>query len=232
MYELRLVEGELARQLDSGEMLQLSYEPSFDFTYLSDNDISEIAREPGIDESRIKEYAGYESIETMRVHPDHDQKKTLEKVQRTFAPNFSGQLPHPERLRRSEGGVCTPARRVGLTRSKSACSAGPDASGNLIVGVLHSTPCRTRATERHVASRSLRRTRLRGQLTATRPCRETHRGLVGTPALADCLWPVMDSPRVVALGCKRSHALFPTLLARFGRSSRTGIPRYRLVESD
>ena len=121
------------------------------------------------------------------------------------------QLPHPERLRRSEGGACTPARQVGLTRSKSACSAGPDASGNLIVGVLHSTPFRIRETERHMASRSLRRTRLRGRLTAARPCRETHRGLVGTPALTDCLQPVMDGQRIVANGCKGSHALLPAL---------------------
>jgi hypothetical protein len=141
------------------------------------------------------------------------------------------QLPHPERLCRSAGGACTPARRVGLTRLKSACGAGPDASGNLIVGVLHSIPDGHRGAERRVASRSLRRTRLRGRLTATRPCRETHRGLVGTPALADCLWPVMDSRVFVAPGCKPSHALLPALLARFARSLRTGTPRYRSVES-
>ena len=149
--------------------------------------------------------------------------ETRRLLQQSLRERRNGQLPHPERLRRSEGGACTPARRVGLTRSKSACGAGPDASGNLIVGVLHSTPCRARATERHVASRLLRRTRLRGRLTATRPCRETHRGLVGTPALANCLWPVMDSPIVIALGCKRSHALLPTLLARFARSLGRGL---------
>ena len=143
-----------------------------------------------------------------------------------------GQLPRPacaDAL--AEGGGCTPVRRVGLTRSKSACGAGPDASGNLIVGVLHSIPGGHRGAERRVASRSLRRTRLRGRLTATHPCRETRRGLVGTPALADCLWPVMDSRVFVAPGCEPSHALLPSLLARFGRSLRTGTPRDRLVES-
>ena len=40
----------------------------------------------------------------------------------------------------------------------------------------------------------------------------------------------MDSQRVVSAGCKRSHALLPALLAPSGRSSRTGTPRYRLVE--
>ena len=51
------------------------------------------------------------------------------------------QLPHPARATAlTAGGACTPARRVGLSRSKSACSAGPDASGNSIVGVLHSIP--------------------------------------------------------------------------------------------
>ena len=144
----------------------------------------------------------------------------------------SGQLPHPARADAlAEGGACTPARRVGLTRSKSACGAGPDASGDLIVGVLHSTPCRTRETERRVASRSLRRTRLRGRLTATRPCRETHRGLGGTPALTDCLWPVMDSRKFVAPGITGSHALVPSLLARFARSLRKRTPRDRRVES-
>jgi hypothetical protein len=138
------------------------------------------------------------------------------------------QLPRPTRADALvEGGACTPVCRVGLTRSKSPCGAGPDASGNLIVGVLHSTPCRTRETERRVASRSLRRTRLRGRLTAAHPCRETHRGLVGTPALTDCLWPVMDSQVVVAPGCKGSHALLPSLLARSARSLRKGTPRDR-----
>jgi hypothetical protein len=141
------------------------------------------------------------------------------------------QLPRPTRADALvEGGACTPARRVGLTRSKSACSAGPDASGNLIVGVLHSIPGGHRGAERHVASRSLRRTRLRGRLTAAHPCRETHRGLVGTPALTDCLWPVMDSQRVVAGGCKGSHALLPSLLTCFARSLRKGTPRDRDVE--
>ena len=69
-----------------------------------------------------------------------------------------------------------------------------------------------------------------GRSTATRPCRETHRGLVGTPALTDCLWPVMDSQRVVTGGCKGSHALLPSLLTRFARSVRKGTPRDRLVE--
>ena len=87
-YELRVAEGKLARQLDSGETLKLSYEPGVDFDKLSDSDISEIARETGIDESQIKEYVGYESIETTRMYPDHDQE-ILERVQRTFAPNFS-----------------------------------------------------------------------------------------------------------------------------------------------
>ena len=118
----------------------------------------------------------------------------------------------------------------GLTRSESACGAGPDASGSLIVGVLHSIPGGHQGAERRVASRSLRRTRLRGRLTATRPCRETHRGLIGTPALADCLWPVMDSRAFVAPGCKPSYALFPALLARFARSLRKGTPRDRDVE--
>jgi hypothetical protein len=133
------------------------------------------------------------------------------------------QLPCPTRADALvEGGACTPFRRVGLTRSKSACDAGPDASGNLTVGVLHSPPCRTRETDGHVASRLLRRTRPRGRLTATRPCRETHPGLVGTPVLSDCLWPVMDSLRVVAPGWKPSHALLPSLLTRFARSVEEG----------
>lgn len=38
MYELRVAEGELARQLDSGETLKLSYEPGVDFDKLSDSD--------------------------------------------------------------------------------------------------------------------------------------------------------------------------------------------------
>jgi len=88
MYELCVIEGKMTRRLDSGETLKLSYEPNVDFTSLSDNDISEIVREPGIGESRIKEYVGYESIETTRMYRDHDQE-TLEKVQRTFTPNFS-----------------------------------------------------------------------------------------------------------------------------------------------
>ena len=45
-------------------------------------------------------------------------------------------------------------------------------SGNLIVGVLGSTPCRTREAERRNASRSLRRTRLRGRVTPAHPTRE------------------------------------------------------------
>jgi len=63
MYELRVAEGKLARQLDSGETLKLSYEPDVDFDKLSDSDISEIAKETGIDESRIKEYVGYKSTD-------------------------------------------------------------------------------------------------------------------------------------------------------------------------
>ena len=141
------------------------------------------------------------------------------------------QLPRPAHADAlAEGGACTPVRRVGLTRSKPACGAGPDTSGNLIVGVLHFIPGGHRGAERRVASRSLRRTRLRGRVTATHPCRETHRGLVGTPTLADCLWPVMDSQVFVAVGCKGSHALLPSLLARFARSLKTGTPRDRLVE--
>ena len=67
MYELRIAEGKLAGQLDSGETLKLSYEPDVDFDKLSDSDISEIARETGIDESQIKEYVGYKGFE-----PDED----------------------------------------------------------------------------------------------------------------------------------------------------------------
>lgn len=66
-----------------------------------------------------------------------------------------------------------------------------------------------------------------GRSTATRPCQETHRGLVGTPALADRLWPVADSREFVAVGRKRSHALFPSLLAR----SRRWTPRDHDVEN-
>jgi len=78
----------------------------------------------------------------------------------------------------------------------------------------------------------------------------TYRGLVGTPALTDCLWPVMDSQNDVAGGGKGSHALLSSLLAPSGRSlltgasrpfersegpsapldSRTGTPRYCTVE--
>ena len=120
---------------------------------------------------------------------------------------------------------------MGLTPTKAACGAGPDASGNLISRDLRSTlRPRPRETERHMASRSLRRSGFRGRLTATHPCRETHRGLGGTPALSDCLWPVMDSQRVVAPDCNGSHALLPSLLVRFARSLREATPRYRLVE--
>jgi hypothetical protein len=120
---------------------------------------------------------------------------------------------------------------MGLTPRKATCGAGPDASGNLISRDLHLFPqLRPRETERHMASRSLRRSDFRGRLTATRPCRETHRGLGGTPALADCLWPVMDSLRFVELDCKGSQALLPYLLARSARSVRKGTPRDRLVE--
>ena len=63
MYELRVVEGKLARQLDSGETLKLSYEPDVDFDELSDSDISEIAKEIGIDESEIKDDLGYKSTD-------------------------------------------------------------------------------------------------------------------------------------------------------------------------
>jgi hypothetical protein len=150
----------------------------------------------------------------------------------SWMSQMPGQLPHPERLRRSEGGACVRLLGMGLTPTKAACGAGPDASGNLISRDLHSTPrLRSRETERHMASRSLRRSGFQGRLTATRPCRETHRGLVGTPALVDCLWPVMDSLKFVELGCNGSHALLPSLLARSARSVRQGTPRDRLVES-
>ena len=56
MYELRVAEGKLVKQLDSGETLKLSYEPDVDFDELSDSDISEIAKETSIDESDIKNY--------------------------------------------------------------------------------------------------------------------------------------------------------------------------------
>ena len=57
-------------------------------------------------------------------------------------------------------------------------------SGNVIVGVLGSTPCRTREAERRNASRSLRRTRLRGRVTPAHPTRERQpvpRELVARP---------------------------------------------------
>jgi hypothetical protein len=57
-------------------------------------------------------------------------------------------------------------------------------SGNLIVGVLHSIPCRTREAERPEASRSLRRTRLQDQVTPAHPIRERQpipRELVARP---------------------------------------------------
>jgi len=59
MYELRVAEGELARQLDSGETLKLSYEPDVDFDKLSDSDISEIAKEIDLDESDIRKFLAY-----------------------------------------------------------------------------------------------------------------------------------------------------------------------------
>ena len=59
MYELRVAEGKLVKQLDSGETLKLSYEPDVDFDELSDSDISEIAKETDLDESEIKRYVGY-----------------------------------------------------------------------------------------------------------------------------------------------------------------------------
>jgi hypothetical protein len=119
---------------------------------------------------------------------------------------------------------------MGLTPTNDACGAGPDASGNLLTRDRHSTPVRSRATERHRASRSLRRSVVRGRLTATHPCRDTQHGLGAAPARLDCPWPVMDSHEVVAPGAKRLHALRLSLLAPFGRSVRKGTPRYRLVE--
>ena len=59
MYELRVAEGKLVKQLDSSETLKLSYEPDVDFDELSDSDISEIAKETDLGESDIKEYTGY-----------------------------------------------------------------------------------------------------------------------------------------------------------------------------
>ena len=59
MYELRVAEGKLARQLDSGETLKLSYEPDVGFDKLSDSDISEIAKEIDPDESDIKKLLAY-----------------------------------------------------------------------------------------------------------------------------------------------------------------------------
>ena len=54
MYELRVAEGELARQLDSGETLKLSYEPDVDFdSSLDSDDISEIANELNIPEGEF-----------------------------------------------------------------------------------------------------------------------------------------------------------------------------------
>jgi len=143
----------------------------------------------------------------------------------------SGQLPRPECLRRSEGGACVRLLRVGLIPARADCSAGPDASGDLISRDRHAPPRqRSRATERHTASRLRRRSGFWGRLTTTNPCRETHRGLVGTPALADCLWPVMDRLKSVELGRNGSHALLPSLLARSARSVRKGTPRDRLGE--
>jgi hypothetical protein len=114
--------------------------------------------------------------------------------------------------------------------AKDACSAQPDARGNLIRRDLHSRPVRSRATERHKASRSLRWSVFRGRLTATHPCRETHRGSVGTPTLTDCLWPVMDSQANDVLSLNNLRALLPSLLTRFARSLRKGTPRNRSVE--
>jgi len=59
MHELRIAEGKLARQLDSGETLKLSHEPGVDFDKLSDSDISEIAKETNLDESDIKRFLAY-----------------------------------------------------------------------------------------------------------------------------------------------------------------------------
>src|SRR6056297_4235 len=116
---------------------------------------------------------------------------------------------------------------MGLMPAKDACSAQPDARGNLIRRDLHSTPVRSRTTERHKASRSLRWSVFRGRLTATHPCRETHRGSVGTPTLTDCLWPVMDSQTNDVLSLNNLRALLPSLLTRFARSLRKGTPLNR-----
>ncbi len=141
------------------------------------------------------------------------------------------QLPGPTRANALvEDGACACLLGMGLMPTKDACSAQPDARGNLISRDLHSTPARSRATERHRASRSLRRSVFRGRLTATRPCRETHRGSVGTPTLADCLWPVMDSQPNDVLSLNNLRALLPSLLTRFARSLRKGTPLNRSVE--
>ena len=116
--------------------------------------------------------------------------------------------------------------------AKDACSAQPDARGNLIRRDLHSTLVRSRATERHKASRSLRWSVFRGRLTATHPCRETHRGSVGTPTLTDCLWPVMDSQANDVLSLNNLRALLPSLLTRFARSLRKGTPLNRQLRDD
>lgn len=60
MYELRVAEGKLARQLDSGETLKLSYEPDVDFdSSLDSDDISEIANELNIPEDDVESALEY-----------------------------------------------------------------------------------------------------------------------------------------------------------------------------
>ena len=77
------------------------------------------------------------------------------------------QLPHPERLRRSESGACVRLLGMGFVSTKDACGARPNASSNLIRRDLHFIPRpRSRVTERHVASCSLPRSVFRGWLIA------------------------------------------------------------------
>ena len=122
--------------------------------------------------------------------------------------------------------------------TKDACSVGPDARDNLIRHDLHSTPQpRLQETERHMASRSLRRSVFPGRLTAARPYREMQRGLVAAPTLSDYLLPAMDSLNCLCKDINYSHALLSSLLACTSdelsevlRSLRKRNPRYRLVE--
>ena len=72
MYELRVAEGKLARQLDSGETLKLSYEPDIDFdSSLDSDDISEIANELNILEGDVESALEYGTSNS--ANPEFDR---------------------------------------------------------------------------------------------------------------------------------------------------------------